>query len=80
MTRRARVITSAATLMSRVRQVEAKPSPNGSLTRRTLKYRLRSGSSSAAAGVSPVCPDSAAVGAGRATDRRSSASRFSAEA
>jgi len=42
-TRRARVMTSAATLITRVRQVQANPSPSGSRFRRRLKNRLRSG-------------------------------------
>ena len=49
-TRRARVITSAATLISRVRQVHANPSPRGSRSRRLLKNVFRAGPSIASAG------------------------------
>ena len=62
-TRRERVITSAATLISRVRQVQAKPPPSGSRSRRLLKNFLRAGSSNASVGNSAGWPSSADVGA-----------------
>ena len=55
-TRRARVITSAATLISRVRHVQAKPPPKGSRSRRLLKNFLRDGSSSARSATRPAGP------------------------
>lgn len=79
-TRRDRVIASAATLINRLRQVQAKPSPSGSRRRRRLKNFLRAGSSSAAVGSSGGRPSSAAVGAVLTTARRSHAGRFSAAA
>jgi hypothetical protein len=79
-TRRARVITSAATLINRVRQVQANPSPSGSRRRRRLKNRLRSGSSIAAVGNSAGRPSSALVGGAWTTARRSRTSRFNAKA
>ena len=59
-TRRARVMTSAATLINRVRHVQANPSPSGSRSRRLLKNRLRCGTSIAAVGSSAGSPNSAA--------------------
>src|SRR5271166_1338935 len=77
-TRLARVRTSAATLIRRVRQVLENPSPNGSRRRRRLKNRLRSGASIAAVGNSAGKPSSPLDGGDWATARRSLMWRFNA--
>jgi YD repeat-containing protein len=94
--RRVLTMTSAATLMSRVRQVQGRPSPNGSRCRRSRKCRCRSAPVSASAGrhvssdggaTSPgwllggaVSAGDARAGRGSAMNRRSRTSRFIAAA